>query len=57
MLQVLLSLRDTYSVLDWKQGAELPTYNRSVRVLSTEKSDVINYILVLHYPINMQGNC
>ena len=30
MLQVLLSLRDTYSVLDWKQGAELPTYNRSV---------------------------
>ena len=28
VLQVLLSLRDTYSVLDWKQGAELPTYNR-----------------------------
>ena len=29
----------------------------SKRVLSTEKSDVINYILVPHYPINMQGNC
>ena len=28
VLQVLLSMRDTYSVLDWKQGAELPSYNR-----------------------------
>ena len=39
VLQVLLSLRDTYSVLDWKQGAELPTYNRWRIVIDWKKLD------------------